>query len=282
VTDNNRLGDYLRARRALVTPDEAGVARSGVRRVAGLRREEVALLAGISSDYYVRLEQGRNRHPSAQVLRALARVLRLDAEAVRYLLSLADEQPGGRQVEDAEETVPPSIRHLLTASTMPVFVEGRTFDVLAANSFAQTLSPNVRVGENRLRSVFLDPAERALYPDWEEVTARHVAAFRASVGTATDDARATRLIHELSASSERFRRLWARHDVEAREGMPIRIRHPEVGGFEVWCDKLAIGGAPGLTLVIYHAQPGTASADKLAILGTLAAGSATARSRNAR
>ena len=270
VTENNLLGDYLRARRELVTPERAGIRVAGARRVTGLRREEVAMLAGISTDYYLRLEQGRDRNPSVHVLEALARVLLLDQAATDHLVSLAASRPHHRRRRSRRESAPASIAQLVEVSNLPSFVEGRYFDVLATNRLAQTLSPNMQVGQNRLRSVFLDPAEQALYPDWEHVTARHVAAFRKSVGTDIDDSRFIELVGELSVASERFRQLWARHDVQPREGIPIRIRHPQVGELEVNCEKLAIGGAEGQTLVVYHAEPGTSSAEKLALLGTLA------------
>lgn len=265
----NQLGEYLRARRELVTPEAVGLPTIGTRRVAGLRREEVALLAGISADYYLRLEQGRDRNPSGQVLDALARVLRLDRAGADYLHELAaPARPRRRRAR--RESVPASIAQLVALLEMPSFLEGRYFDVLAANQLAQALSPNLQVGRNRLRSVFLDPGEKALYPDWEHVTARHVAAFRASVGRDTDDARFVELVGELSLGSSRFRRLWARQDVQTREGMPIALRHPQLGDVTVWCEKLAISGAPGLTLVLYHAEPGTPSAEKMALLASLA------------
>jgi transcriptional regulator with XRE-family HTH domain len=270
VSENNMLGDYLRARRELVQPGSVGLPAGGVRRVAGLRREEVAMLAGISSDYYLRLEQGRDRNPSLGVLEALARVLHLDQAATDYLLSLAAPRPRHRRRRPKRETVPASIRQLLDVLSLPAFVEGRYFDVLAANGLARALSPNLQEGQNRLRAVFLDPAEQALYPDWDHATARVVAGFRESVGTDTDDPRFVQLVGELSLSSERFRHLWARHDVQVREGMPTRIHHPQVGDLTVSREKLAIGGADGQLLVIYHAQPGTSSAEKLGLLGSLA------------
>jgi transcriptional regulator with XRE-family HTH domain len=171
VSEDNMLGSYLRARRELVQPDSVGLAVNRVRRVAGLRREEVAMLAGISSDYYLRLEQGRDRHPSIQVLEALARVLRLDQAATDHLLGLASPRPRHRQRHPRRETVPIGIQQLLDVLGLPAFVEGRYFDVLAANSLARSLSPNLQVGQNRLRAVFLDPAEKALYPDWDHATA---------------------------------------------------------------------------------------------------------------
>jgi transcriptional regulator with XRE-family HTH domain len=275
VSENNMLGDYLRARRELVRPDSVGLPVNGVRRVAGLRREEVAMLAGISSDYYLRLEQGRDRNPSIQVLEALARVLRLDQAATDYLLGLATPRPRDRPRRPRRETVPAGIRELLDVLGLPAFVEGRYFDVLAANSLARALSPNLQVGQNRLRAVFLDPAEKALYPDWEHATARLVAGFRESVGSDADDPRFVQLVGELSLSSERFRRLWARHDVQPSEGMPTRIHHPQVGDLTLSREKLAIGGADGQLLVVYHAQPGTSSAEKMGLLASLSSPAVT-------
>jgi transcriptional regulator with XRE-family HTH domain len=271
VSEKNMLGDYLRARRELIQPESVGLPVTGVRRVAGLRREEVAMLAGISSDYYLRLEQGRDRNPSVQVLEALARVLGLDQVATDYLLGLAAPRPRHRRRRPRRETVPAGIRQLLGVLGLPGFVEGRYFDVLAANALARALSPNLQAGQNRLRAVFLDPAEQALYPDWDQATAGLVAGFRESVGTDADDPGFVQLVGELSLSSERFRRLWARHDVQSREGMPTRIHHPQVGDLTLSREKLSIGGAEGQLLVIYHAQPGTGSAEKLAILASLAA-----------
>jgi transcriptional regulator with XRE-family HTH domain len=271
VSEKNMLGDYLRARRELIQPESVGLPVTGVRRVAGLRREEVAMLAGISSDYYLRLEQGRDRNPSVQVLEALARVLSLDQVATDYLLGLAAPRPRHRQRRPRRETVPAGIRQLLGVLGLPAFVEGRYFDVLAANDLARALSPNLQAGQNRLRAVFLDPAEQALYPDWDQATAGLVAGFRESVGTDADDPRFVQLVGELSLSSERFRRLWARHDVQSREGMPTRLHHPQVGDLTLSREKLSIGGAGGQLLVIYHAQPGSGSAEKLAILSSLAA-----------
>jgi transcriptional regulator with XRE-family HTH domain len=275
MNETNLLGDYLRARRELVQPESVGLPVNGVRRVAGLRREEVALLAGISSDYYLRLEQGRDRNPSIQVLEALARVLDLDQAATDYLLSLAAPRPRHRRRRPRRETVPAGVRQLLSVVGLPAFVEGRYFDVLAANSLARALSPNLQAGQNRLRAVFLDPAEVALYPDWDAATAGLVAGFRESVGTDTDDPRFVQLVGELSLSSDRFRQLWARHDVQAREGAPVRIHHPQVGDLTISREKLSIGGAEGQLLVVYHAEPGTSSAEKLGLLASLASPAAT-------
>ncbi len=265
--DTNMLGEYLRARRELVTPDSAGLPEFGIRRVPGLRREEVAMLAGISADYYLRLEQGRDRNPSVQVLESLARVLQLDEAGTAYLLSLGSAKPR-RARRPRREAVPSGIRKLLDSLTLPAFVEGRYFDVLAANPLATMLSPRLMTGRNRLRDVFLDPAEQSLYPDWERATMGLVAGFRESVGTDTDDPRFVELVGELSLASDRFRKLWARHDVKVREGAPVTLDHPQVGELTLNREKLSIGGSAGQLLVVYHADAGTANADKLSLLAS--------------
>lgn len=270
MTGSNTLGEYLRARRELVNPADAGLPVTGVRRTPGLRREEVATLAGISADYYLRLEQGRDRNPSPQVLDALAGVLGLDATARQYLLSLTTLRPGPAR-RPRREVVPPGIRQLLDVLGLPAFVESRIFDVLAANPLATALLPTIRVGENRLRSAFLDEGERAMHLEWEHALGGMVASFRASLGSDTDDPRVAQLVGELSLASDKFRRLWARHDVKALAGSPARIHHPQVGLLELRREKLAIGGSGGQLLVIYHAEPGSDTARSLALLGSLAA-----------
>jgi transcriptional regulator with XRE-family HTH domain len=281
VSQDNTLGEYLRARRELVRPEDVGLPLNGVRRVAGLRREEVAMLAGISSDYYLRLEQGRDRNPSVQVLEALARVLRLDEAAADYMLSVAAPRPKKRR-RPHKETVPPSIRQLLDVIGLPAFVEGRYLDVLAANDLATALSPSMRVGQNRLMSMFLDPAEKAFYADWEKSIATFVASFRQMVGADTDDPRFVEMVGELSLSSAHFRRLWARQDIYPRIEVPTRMRHPQVGDMTLSREKLAIDGVTRQRLVIYHAKAGTGSAEKLALLSSLTAATPGTSERPAR
>jgi transcriptional regulator with XRE-family HTH domain len=264
----NLLGDYVRARRELVTPEQAGIPALGVRRVPGLRREEVAMLAGISSDYYLRLEQGRDRNPSVQVLESLARVLLLDDDATAYLLSLGADGPRRRR-RPRKETVPPGVAKLVAALPLPAYVEGRYFDVLVANTLATALSPRLVAGANRLRDVFLDPAEQALYPDWADAAAGMVAGFRQSVGTDTDDPRFIELVGELSLASPRFSRLWARHDVDTCVSAPKHIDHPQVGGLRLNRERLGVSGRPGQVLVVHHPDPGSDSAGKLALLASV-------------
>lgn len=270
----NLLGDFLHARRELVSPESLGLPQLGLRRVRGLRREEVAMLAGISADYYLRLEQGRDRGPSRQVLESIARVLQLDEDATAYLLSLSLSQGAGRpraaRRRPRKESVPSGIRLLLDTIELPAFIEGRYLDVLAANPYAAALSPRLVPGGNRLRDLFLDPAEQDLYPDWQEASAQIVAGFRQSVGTDVEDPRFIELVGALSLASPRFRELWARHDVARREGAMMRLDHPHVGELTLYREKLAISGTVGQMLVIYHPEPGTGNADKLALLASYA------------
>lgn len=251
----------------------------------GLRREEVALLAGVSADYYLRLERGRDRNPSRQVLEALARVLHLDDVELQYLLALAQPRPRARPSR-RRERVPARLHHLLEAVEVPAFVEGRAFDVLASNQLALALSPRLRPGENRLRSLFLDPAERDFHSDWEAATADFVGAFRRSVGvpaadpdpdlagdlggTGVPDARVVELVGELSLASARFRALWGRHDVRRLHGGGATVNHPVVGELRLHRDKLPV---EGLLLVLYYPDPdpGSDSADKLRLLASLMA-----------
>ncbi|GGF17494.1 helix-turn-helix domain-containing protein [Subtercola lobariae] len=268
----NALGEYLRARRELVTPETVGLPVLKARRVPGLRREEVAMLSGISAEYYLRLEQGRDRNPSGQVLRSIARVLQLEDES--YLLQLAAEHPPrlkARRSQPKAESVPASTARLVAALPFPAFIEGRYLDVLASNPLAAALSPTLVPGANRLRDVFLDPAEQALFSNWEAAAEGLLAGFRRSIGTDIDDPRVIELVGELSLSSPEFRTLWARHDVGPRAGARLTLDHPQVGRLALDREKLAVSGTDGVMLVIYHPQPDTDCAEKLAFLASFAA-----------
>lgn len=264
VDSTNPLGEYLRARRRQVRPEDVGIAPGGLRRVPGLRREEVALLAGISADYYLRLEQGRDRNPSAQVLSALARVLRLDATAAAHLAALGGHLP---RRGFGTEPVPGSIRELLDSWTAhPAYVQNKYTDVLAVNALCMALSPNYRVGTNMLRAVFLDPAERELRRDWLDLTGEAVAGLRATVGPDLDDPRLVELVTELSSASERFRELWASHDVRPRRARVTHLTHPLVGDLDLRSNKLRVGDSGDLMVVVYHAEPGSREVERLAEL----------------
>ncbi len=263
--DENRLGQYLMARRALIAPEQVGMPAGSKRRVPGLRREEVALLSGISADYYLRLERGRDDNPSSQVLQALARALLLDEVETDYLLGLATKRPRSRRPRRMER-VPQRLQHLLSALDMPAFVEGRYFDVLAANRSATDLSPRLAPGHNRLRSLFLDPEEREFHTDWGRAVTDAVAAFRHTVGDDIADPRAVELVGELSLASARFRAVWARQDVRPLEGNTTEVHHPVLGALRLNREKLPVSG---LVLVVYYPDQDSDTAEKLRMLASL-------------
>jgi transcriptional regulator with XRE-family HTH domain len=264
----NLIGEYLRARRELIRPEDVGLHANGHRRVPGLRRDELAMLAGISTEYYTRLEQGRDRRPSPQVLNAVARALGLDEDATAHLHSLgAPEAPRRRR----PERVRPGLQLLLNAwHDTPAYVQGPFQDVLAANRLAVLLSPIFAPGGNILRAVLLDPAVQEFLPGWEDRIGSLVAALRAMVGPDVDDPRLTELVGELSVKSERFRWLWSRHDAKPHaSGGVHHMRHPIVGELELPYEKFAVTAAEGQLLVVYHAVPGSPTADALTLLGAL-------------
>jgi transcriptional regulator with XRE-family HTH domain len=181
----NHLGDYLRARRARVTPAEVGLVPGPRRRLTGLRRDELAMLAGISSEYLQRLEQGRDRHPSAEVLDSIARALRMDAKATAHLHQLAHST--SRPHRMAHEHVSAAIAELIDQFLVPAVVVSRYQDVLAANPIARALSPGFEVGQNLSRWRFTDPAAKQIHPDWDEATALAVGGLRALFAEDPDD-----------------------------------------------------------------------------------------------
>jgi transcriptional regulator with XRE-family HTH domain len=274
----NRLGEFLRARRALVQPDDVGLPDVGRRRVSGLRRSEVAMLAGVSVDYYVRLEQGRDTHPSEQVLDALARVLQLDEDAAAHLHGLARPVPRRRRRSrpKPERAAPGVVQLIERWSDVPALVIGRRLDVLAHNRLAALLMTNIPHDHNLVRGLFLRPGARELYPDWETVAAETVATLRAAAGADLDDPCLTELVGELSLKSEEFRKLWARHDVRAKAAGTKRFAHPMVGELTLSYESFAISSAPGQLVIAYHAEPGSPSEQALALLGSMAAGEVSA------
>jgi transcriptional regulator with XRE-family HTH domain len=270
-TDSNALGRYLRARRAVARPEEAGVPGAGNRRVPGLRREEVAFLAGVSSDYYVRLEQGRDRHPSDQVLLAIARGLQLDDDGTAYLLQLARPDNRRRRARRPEKASD-SIRTLIDGWPLtPAYVHGRYMDILAANRLATALSPFLIPGRNAILDAFTEPEMRELHRDWDAMTARVVPYLRSVAGPDAGDPRLTGLVGELSLRSDRFRALWARHDVRHKSTGISLLRHPQAGELELRYEKLLIPGTEIQTLVTYHAEPGSDSEERLRLLASLGA-----------
>ncbi|MFF4260135.1 helix-turn-helix domain-containing protein [Streptomyces sp. NPDC001663] len=275
MDSTNPLGEYLRARRCLVRPEDSGLPVSARRRVAGLRREEVALLAGVSTDYYVRLEQGRERHPSAQVVEALASALHLDPEAAAHLHRLArpGPVPGRAAARTGRERVSPVLLRMMEGwHRTPAVVLGPCMTVLAHNALGRALFAGHTYSGDLVRLVFLDPDARAFYPDWEKAAVNTVGALRSAAGTDHhDDPQLIRTVGELSLKSKEFRRLWARHDIRQKTHETKRFQHPLVGELTLDYESLTVNSAPGQQLVVYQAAPGSTSEQTLALLGSLTA-----------
>ncbi|MET0424508.1 MAG: helix-turn-helix transcriptional regulator [Actinoplanes sp.] len=268
------LGDFLRARRGRLRPQDVGLEPGPRRKVAGLRREELALLAGLSTDYYQRMEQGREVRPSDDVLDALATALVLADDARRHLFTLARaaRQPPAR-LRRAPERVPDSTRRLLHTMGTPGVVLGRHLDILAWNAHAEallgdpdTLPPGER---NMLMVMFREPGAELRCVDWEIAALEYIGMLRAAVATDPTHPRATAIVGELSIRSADFRRLWARHDVrETVHGSKV-FRHPRVGDLRLDWDAYPLPGSPGPVLLVYTAEPGTPDFDRLQLLAAL-------------
>jgi transcriptional regulator with XRE-family HTH domain len=276
--DGNALGRFLRARRAQVSPADAGLGDDGRRRrVPGLRREELAMLAGVSPAYYVRLEQGHSTHPSDQVLDALARTLQLDADAAAHLRRLAagadpTRAAAGRRPSRRVETVRPALARMLDHQVgAPAFVLGRIFDVLAANSLARALHPSFDVGRNIVADVFLDDDAMATYPDLDHVRRNAVGSLRAAAGALPGDDGLIELVGRLSLDSPDFRELWARHEVRTKIAGTKVFAPPIVGELELDYESFTVAGADRQQLVVYHAAPASRAAQSLELLGSWAA-----------
>lgn len=256
------LGEFLRARRARIHPTDVGLpAGTGRRRTPGLRREELASLAGISIDYYVRLEQGRETNPSPAVLQALARALRLDDEATAHLHALADHASGRAPRPRTGHTVRLGLRLLLDRlRPCPAYLRNRTNDILAANPEGLALLAGIdqwpAERRNTTRYTFLHPTARALYADWAQAAAATVAQLRTAVAADPTDPALAALVAELSQASPEFTLLWQRHDVRHRRTDRKSFHHPEVGDITFIYESLDTG-RDGQRLAIYQTAPGT-------------------------
>lgn len=270
------LADFLKARRATVRPEDVGLSPAAHnRRVPGLRREEVAHLAGVSTDYYTRLEQGRHQTPSDSVLDAIAGALRLDDAERAHLYTLAQRAPASRRASRATslgvQRVRPTVHQMLESlRDQPAFVLGRRTDVLATNRMARALLADFDAmparDRNMTRWMILDPAARALFPDWETVAAEVVGTLRLDAGRHPDDPRVTELVGELAVKSEHFRRWWADHRVTERTHGTKHMQHPVVGTVDINYEALTLPGDPDQTLFIYTPTR-TRDAEALRLLG---------------
>jgi transcriptional regulator with XRE-family HTH domain len=281
VDNDNRteIRQFLTARRARISPEQAGLPTYGSnRRVAGLRREEVALLAGVSVDYYTRLERGNLGGVSEAVLDALARALQLDEAERGHLFDLAraantTARPRRRP---APQRVRPGAQRILDAITdVPADLRNGRRDILAANRLGYALYSELYVDPvrpaNVARFVFLSPRAREFFPDWEGVASDLVANLRTEAGRNPHDRGLQDLIGELSTRSQEFRSRWAAHNVRLHQTGRKRLCHPVVGDLELTYEVLALPADPGLSLVVYGAEPGSASQDGLRLLASWAA-----------
>jgi transcriptional regulator with XRE-family HTH domain len=270
MSNGTPLGDFLRARREALKPQDVGLPEYGRRRVPGLRREEVALLAGVSSDYYIRLEQGRENSPSPQVLEAVAQALKLDAESADHLNRLC-LTPSQRPHDRGEADVGPQLLQLMDGwEHTPAFVLGPALDILAGNSLATALHSGFDGFDNLARMVFVDPAGREFYQEWERAAHSCVAELRAAFGHDPESARIAEVVEELSADSEEFVGIWQLHDVKSKSQEGKHLRHPDVGDLHIAFAAFTVNGAPHQQLVVYQAEPASPTAAAFETLRALA------------
>jgi len=270
--------EFLSSRRARITPAQAGLpAYGGNRRVKGLRREEVAMLAGVSVDYYVRMERGNLSGASESVLDALARALQLDEAERDHLFDLAKAaEPGRHRRTTPPATVRPAVQQVLDAiADAPAWVRNGRHDILAMNRLGRALYAPVladpRRPANTTRFVYLDPAAREFFVDWDRIANDAAAMLRLEAGRSPHDRKLIELVGELSTQSEIFRKRWASHDVQFHRSGRKRLRHPVVGQLDLNFESMELPSEPGLTLNVYTAAAGSPAADGLRMLASWAA-----------
>ncbi|MCD2440819.1 helix-turn-helix transcriptional regulator [Agromyces sp. SYSU K20354] len=272
--------EFLATRRARITPDRAGLpAYGGNRRVPGLRREEVAMLAGMSVDYYTRLERGNLAGVSESVLESLARALQLDEAEHAHLFDLARTANTGtkpRARRNAAPTVRPAVQRILDSMQgVPAFIRNGRLDVLAANTLGEALYSELYANParpvNHARFAFLDPRATRFWADWDRAARDTVAILRSEAGRHPYDRALTDLVGELSTRSDAFRTLWASHDVKFHRTGAKTFNHPVVGPILLDFEAFELPADDGLTILAYSAEPGTAASDSLALLASWAA-----------
>ncbi|WP_336697737.1 helix-turn-helix domain-containing protein [Curtobacterium sp. USHLN213] len=263
---------FLTSRRARLDPKQAGVTVHGSRRrVPGLRREEVAHLAGVSTDYYARLERGTTKGASLEVLDAIARALQLDDTERGHLIDLISVRSHRRRRTSSRVNVSGTLQAVLDALLVPAVVQNSRLDIVAANLLGRALyglpeAPGSVAPFNAARFQFLDPNAATFYFDFDRARRNCVALLHKAVGTNPHDEDLVQLIGELSARSQEFRRLWASHDVLRHQGGVKRYRHPQVGDLEFGYEALLVPAAPELTMLVYTVEPDSRTADAMHLL----------------
>jgi len=270
------FGQFLRVMRARMRPEDLGLpTTSTARRVPGLRREEIAQRAGVSTDYYTRLEQGRQIRPSQAVVDAVARALQLDATERAHLLDLLHNCPPSSKSPAPVQRVRPGLWQLLDAiGDTPALVLGRRTDVLSSNRMANLLFTDFSDlpfrERNLSRWIILEPGARELFRDWKTVAAETVAALRVDVGRHPNDPQANQLVGELAVTSEPFRQWWAGHHVTTRTSGTVRLHHRTVGDLDLDFETLTLPDDSDQSLRIYSTKPGSPSHDALQLLSSWA------------
>ncbi|MFC0542446.1 helix-turn-helix transcriptional regulator [Kutzneria chonburiensis] len=277
------LSEFLRTRRARLTPADVGIAQFGRRRrVPGLRREELAQLAGVSVAYYTRLEQGNGRNVSVEVLDAISAALKLSDAEHAHLLHLAKPTPGRRRPSPQRQQVRPALLELLsTIDSVPAYIWGRRTDVLAWNRTASALfgdwDSRAPQDRNWARIVFLDPSSRTLFADWQAKASDVVGQLRLDAGQHAGDPVLNELIGELSVRSTEFRTMWAAHNVKRKTHAAMTFTHPLVGEIALHYETFALPGDQDQFLSTYHAEPASPSAEALRLLASWGTDAAVAR-----
>ena len=279
VVDNrSEIREFLTSRRARITPEQAGLpVFGGTRRVLGLRREEAAMLAGVSVDYYTRLERGNLKGVSETVLDALARGLRLDDAERAHLFDLARAAgpTTARPRRRSPQLVRPSVQRILDSMATPAFAQNGRLDVLAANRLGRALYSEMFADPvrpaNLARFVFSNPRSRGFFADWERAANDTVAILRTEAGRDPYDSGLSDLVGELATRSEEFRTRWAAHNVRIHRTGVKHVRHPVVGDLDLTYEMMELSADPGLSILTYTAEPGTTSGEALSLLGSWAA-----------
>jgi transcriptional regulator with XRE-family HTH domain len=279
------IAEFLTSRRARITPEQAGLPTYGRRRVPGLRREEVASLAGVSAEYYRRLERGQVSGVSELVLEALAQALQLDEAERAHLFDLARAASpvAAKRSRPSKQRIRPVVERMLDQIVAPAIVSSNHGDYLAANALGRALySPVFESREqpaNSARFTFLDPVAPDFYPDWDRLSSELVAALRSQAGRNPYDRALQDLIGELSTRSDEFRVRWAAHNVRFHRTGTKRLRHPVVGELELSYETLTLDADDGLRMALYTAEAGSASQQALDLLASWTATPDTTESR---